>query len=469
MEINNRKNDSIVEREIAKFLDEKLYSNKTLFKEFARTDDKEEQISGSDVVLSTSDGVLYRKVVDEKVAARYANMGLNTFSLELSFIGKNGNRRSGWFIDNTKKTEYYLLGWIVRADIPKKDDGSDRYDTNEINQWNIKELDWALVSRQRIMDFLESKGWTLDKLALQDKKIRENGKVKTKEFIDDVSFRYSDAYVEKPINILLKKDTFMKLSHMHGTIVCEEEQKEEREKKYHGDKIILESKIVNDNYTQFLYDNYDIQNRDITTTEVPMPSKEDMEEMNKSHWNIMLICGKSGSGKSTILKEIGNVIPIKYDYNKAVISQFEGYSEEDVCDLLGGVGLSSVPTWLRKPQELSNGEKARLDLCKSIYDAGKNQVIYVDEFTSVVNRDVAKSMSHALQRYIRQKDLKIVIASCHFDIIEWLQPDFIFNLNHRDENGDVEMEKMEYEENKDYSVHQSVRETEVLSEPRVIN
>jgi hypothetical protein len=224
MEISNRKNDSIVEREIAKFLDEKLYSNKALFKEFARTDGKEEQISGSDVVLSTSDGVLYRKVVDEKVAARYANMGLNTFSLELSFIGKNGNRRSGWFIDNTKKTEYYLLGWIVRADIPKKDGGSDRYDTNTINQRNIKELDWALVSRQRIMDFLESKGWTLDKLALQDKKIRENGKVKTKEFIDDVSFRYSDAYVEKPINILLKKDTFMKLSHMHGTIVCEEEK-----------------------------------------------------------------------------------------------------------------------------------------------------------------------------------------------------------------------------------------------------
>jgi ABC-type lipoprotein export system ATPase subunit len=467
MEINNRKNDSIVEREIAKFLDEKLYSNKTLFKEFARTDDKEEQISGSDVVLSTSDGVLYRKVVDEKVAARYANMGLNTFSLELSFIGKNGNRRSGWFIDNTKKTEYYLLGWIVRADIPKKDDGSDRYDTNTINQRNIKELDWALVSRQKIMDFLESKGWTLDKLALQDKKIRENGKVKTKEFIDDVSFRYSDAYVEKPINILLKKDTFMKLSHMHGTIVCEE-QKEGREKRNNGNKIILESKIVNDNFTNYLYENYDIQNRDITTTEVPMPSKEDMEEMNKSHWNIMLICGKSGSGKSTILKEIGNVIPITYDYNKAVISQFEGYSEEDACDLLNGVGLSSVPNWLRKPNELSNGERARLDIAKSIYDA-KGGIVILDEFTSVVNRAAAKSMSFALQRYARQKDLKIVIASCHFDIIEWLNPNYVFNLNHKDENGNVELEKMVYSDDAEYKNQQYVKETEVLSEPRVIN
>jgi ABC-type lipoprotein export system ATPase subunit len=469
MVINNRKNDSIVEREIAKFLDEKLYSNKDLFSEFVRTDDKEEQIKGSDLILSTSDGVLYRKVIDEKVAARYANTDLNTFSLELSFIGKNGDKRCGWFVDYTKITDYYLFGWIKKADIPY-DEEKGRYDTDAINKDNIKELDWALVSRQKIMKFLEKKGWTLDKLALQDKKIRENGGVKTKEFINDISFRYSDAYIEKPINILLKKETYMELAHLHGTIVCNEEQKDKvSNNNVEGNKIILKSTIVNDNFTQYLYDNYDIQNRDITTTEVPIPSQEDMKEMNSSHWNIMLICGKSGSGKSTILKEIGNVKPIEYDYNKAVISQFNGYTEEEVCDLLGGVGLSSVPTWLRKPQELSNGERARLDLCKAIYDAGKGQIIYVDEFTSVVNRDVAKSMSHALQRYIRQKDLKIIIASCHFDIIEWLQPDYVFNLNHRDEEGNVEMEKMEYTDDNDYSVHQSVRDIEVLSEPRAIN
>jgi ABC-type ATPase with predicted acetyltransferase domain len=234
-------------------------------------------------------------------------------------------------------------------------------------------------------------------------------------------------------------------------------------------KILLESKIVNDNFTQYLYDNYDIQNKDFTSTEVPIPSDEDMQEMLSTDWNIMLICGKSGSGKSTILREIGNVKPIEYNYEKAVISQFPNLSEEEACDLLCGVGLASVPTWLRKPQELSNGERARLDLCKAIYEAGKGQIIYVDEFTSVVNRDVAKSMSHALQRYIRQNNLKIIIASCHFDIIEWLQPDYVFNLNHRDEEGNVEMEKMEYIDGNDYSVHQSVRDIEVLSDAVNIN
>ena len=157
-------------------------------------------------------------------------------------------------------------------------------------------------------------------------------------------------------------------------------------------KIILESKIENDNYTQFLYDNYDIQNREKTVTEVPIPSKEDMEEMNKDDWNILLICGKSGSGKSTILNEVyGASKPIMYDYSKCVISQFPRLTEEEVCDLLSSMGLASVPTWLRKPQELSNGERARLDIAKAIYDANGG-IVLLDEYTSVVNRAAAKSM-----------------------------------------------------------------------------
>lgn len=229
-------------------------------------------------------------------------------------------------------------------------------------------------------------------------------------------------------------------------------------------KIVLESKIENDNYTQFLYDNYDIQNREKTVTEVPIPSKEDMEAMKDDDWNILLICGKSGSGKSTILREIyGDVKPIEYDHSKCVISQFPRLTEEGVCDLLSSMGLASVPTWLRKPQELSNGERARLDIAKAIYDANGG-IVLLDEYTSVVNRAAAKSMSHALQRYARQKGLKIIIASCHFDIVEWLQPDYMFNLEHRDENGEVEMEKMVYEDIKDYNVYQSPREIDILTE-----
>jgi hypothetical protein len=215
--INNRKNDMLVEREIASFLDENLYSNAELFTEFARTDTLDEQISGSDLLLSTTNGKLKRSIVDEKVASRFANKNLETFSLELSFIGKNGKKRCGWLLDETKKTEYYLFGWILKADIPYIKEQK-RFDTNKITKDNIKSLEWALVKRSDIVKFLEKQGWSLEKLSRQDEKIREQGEIKTKEFINEISFRYSDAYIEKPINVLLKKETYINISTLHGLI-----------------------------------------------------------------------------------------------------------------------------------------------------------------------------------------------------------------------------------------------------------
>lgn len=217
---NNRKKDMAVEREIAAFLDEHLYSNKELFSEFARTDTYEEQIKGSDLILSSSDKKLYRVVVDEKVAARFANTNLDTFSLELSFLNKNGHKVCGWFLDSSKKTQYYLFGWINKADI-KYDKSKRRYDTDTITKDKIKELEWCFVSRQKIAKFLEKKGWTLDKLALQDKAIRERGFVKTVDFVDDVSFRYSPKYIERPVNLLLKKQTYMDISDYKGKITID--------------------------------------------------------------------------------------------------------------------------------------------------------------------------------------------------------------------------------------------------------
>ena len=230
-------------------------------------------------------------------------------------------------------------------------------------------------------------------------------------------------------------------------------------------KITLRSEIVNDKYTEYLYKHYDIQTKDYTATDVPLIPQDDWDKMNSGEWNILLICGKSGSGKSTLLKEIGTPPKLEYDYTKAVVSQFPNLDEEEVCDLLCGVGLSSVPTWLRKPQELSNGERARLDLCMSLYRAREAGIALIDEFSSVVNRDVAKSMSYALQRYVRQKKLKVVICSFHFDIIEWLTPDYIFNLEHKDKDGNVELERMVYADDTDYNVYQSVTWEESLSEP----
>jgi ABC-type ATPase with predicted acetyltransferase domain len=181
------------------------------------------------------------------------------------------------------------------------------------------------------------------------------------------------------------------------------------------------------------------------------------------------VCGKSGSGKSAIIRRLGyDGSEPSYDYDKAVISQFPNLDEKEACDLLSSMGLSSVPTWLRKPNEISNGERARLDIAKAIYDSNGGTV-YLDEFTSVVNRSSAKSMSYALQRYARKKGLKLVIASCHMDVIEWLQPDYVFNLEHMDENTHVDVERRVYTDDTDYNANQTVRQADILTEAIPIN
>ena len=80
---------------------------------------------------------------------------------------------------------------------------------------------------------------------------------------------------------------------------------------------------------------------------------------------------------------------------------------------------------MRPYHVLSTGEKFRADLARKI-----NSGAVIDEFTSVVDRNVAKSCSRALSRYVKEKRLhNIVIASCHRDIKEWLEPDWVFDTD----------------------------------------
>jgi hypothetical protein len=215
---SNIKKDMAVEREIAAFLDKNLYLSSGLFSEHVRTDDIDSQKKGSDIILSTCDGKLHSVVVDEKAAAKYANRRLNTFALELSYIGMYDKKKDGWFLDKSKVTQYYLLVWIVKADI-RYDESTKEFDTDSITRDNIRELDWCLVSRDSIIKFLENKGWNLEELAKHNDMIREQGGVETKKFVNDVLFWYSDNYPEKPINILLKKQTYIGLSEYHGKII----------------------------------------------------------------------------------------------------------------------------------------------------------------------------------------------------------------------------------------------------------
>ena len=67
----------------------------------------------------------------------------------------------------------------------------------------------------------------------------------------------------------------------------------------------------------------------------------------------------------------------------------------------------------------------RVDLAKALVQ--NQDIIIFDEYTSVVDRVVAQVASYALQKTIRKSKKKFIAVSCHYDILERLEPDRIFD------------------------------------------
>lgn len=152
-------------------------------------------------------------------------------------------------------------------------------------------------------------------------------------------------------------------------------------------------------------------------TEEPIAIPSDISQKS----GIILLVGSSGSGKSTILKSLG-MNSFILDESRSAIDHFR--TADDAETYLLSMGLRSIPTWFRPLNTLSMGEKHRAECAIYMY----NNYMYIDEFTSVVDRDTAKSLSASFKKYF-PKDKTVYIASCHRDIIEWLQPDHIYDTD----------------------------------------
>lgn len=147
-------------------------------------------------------------------------------------------------------------------------------------------------------------------------------------------------------------------------------------------------------------------------------------------WKIGLIVGPSGSGKTSIGSRIfGGGIHDLYDgweSDKPIIDCIaQGKTLNEVTAALSAVGLGDVPAWLRPFGVLSNGEKFRAGLARLV--AEQPQQVVIDEFTSVIDRQIAKVGAAAFAKSWRKGSGQIVLLSCHYDIIEWLQPDWVYD------------------------------------------
>ena len=168
---------------------------------------------------------------------------------------------------------------------------------------------------------------------------------------------------------------------------------------------------------------YDLQSKKITERfkgSIELPD----------NWSIGLIVGASGTGKSTILNEVFSeyVKPSPVFTATAVVDDMpQNASMSEICKTFNSVGFSSPPSWLKPYYVLSNGEKMRVQLAKSLLE--EHTAFAFDEFTSVVDRNVAKIGSLAMQKAIRRTDKQFIACTCHNDVEPWLQPDWVFSTD----------------------------------------
>lgn len=150
--------------------------------------------------------------------------------------------------------------------------------------------------------------------------------------------------------------------------------------------------------------------------------------LHEKDWHVGLIVGPSGCGKSTIARELfGNAYVTGFDWSgdRSLIDDFpEDMSVKDITLLLSSVGFSSPPSWMRPFGVLSNGEQFRATVARAL--AQNAELCVIDEFTSVVDRTVAQIGSAAVAKTVRRRGGRFVAVTCHYDVENWLDPDWIY-------------------------------------------
>jgi len=146
--------------------------------------------------------------------------------------------------------------------------------------------------------------------------------------------------------------------------------------------------------------------------------------IDEKPWNVGLIVGPSGAGKSSVARQLFGEEKT-FEWNAlSVIDDFDRrFPIQEITETCSAVGFNTIPSWMKPFGVLSTGEKFRVDLARRLID--QDDLLMVDEFTSVVDRQVAQIGSHAVQKFVRKHNKKFVAVTCHYDVVEWLQPDWI--------------------------------------------
>lgn len=146
--------------------------------------------------------------------------------------------------------------------------------------------------------------------------------------------------------------------------------------------------------------------------------------------DVVYITGQSGSGKSLLLRDLAQKMReqglVVADLNEIVLEErpvveLLGSNTNEALELLSRAGISDAWIYIRKPSELSDGQRYRLKLAMVL--ASKADVWIADEFGAVLDRTTAKVVAYNMAKVSRREGKIFMVATTHSDMIEELAPD----------------------------------------------
>ena len=166
----------------------------------------------------------------------------------------------------------------------------------------------------------------------------------------------------------------------------------------------------------------------------------DKLKLNVRDGDVVYITGQSGGGKSVLLRDLArqmaergqtvvNLDEIQFDNTMSLIDQI-GKDTKDAIGLMGMAGINDAYLWVRKPSELSDGQRYRFRLARAMET--KAQVWVADEFLAVLDRTAAKVIAFSVQKVARRAGATVLVATTHTDMVNDLYPDLVVEKRFRE-------------------------------------
>lgn len=161
-------------------------------------------------------------------------------------------------------------------------------------------------------------------------------------------------------------------------------------------------------------------------------------ELEVNDTDVVYITGQSGSGKSLLLKALAKQLEdaktvMRLDdvelKDVPVIDQI-GATFNEGLNFLAKAGVSDAFLYVRKPSELSDGQRYRVKLAKLI--ESKADVWVADEFGAVLDRVTAKTIAYNMSRTARKSGAMLIVATTHTDLQEELGPNVVITKHYRE-------------------------------------